>query len=154
MRWLILIALIFFPLHAQIQHPDARLKKDLLDTPSVRLVQQNTRIASVFKMIEYGIQRCDVDEFKKELGTMVSIAIGSSERGYYSMHQAASVLSGYFSRRRSVSFAFSRIYVKGSAPYATGRLLYIQKGTQESAQVYVSLTKQESRWVINQFNIY
>jgi hypothetical protein len=155
MRWLFFILLFTFPSEAQMKlQPDARIKKDILDTPSVRLDQQHSRKVAVFKIIEYGIQKCAVEEFDRDLGTLVSISIGSSERRYYSMHQAASVLSGYFSRRKPVSFEFSSIHEKGAAPYATGRLVYIQKGNQESVQVYVSLTKQDSRWVINQFNIY
>lgn len=109
---------------------------------------------AAFRDIEYGIRKCTVQEYENELGEIISIAIGSSERGYFSMNQAVSVLSEYFSGRKSVSFEFSRIYEKGPTPYATGRLVYIQKGNQESAQVYVSLIRQKSRWVINQFNIY
>ena len=155
MRWLLIILLFTFSTEAQIkQHSDARIKKDILDTSSVHVDQQHAKVFNVFKIIEYGIQKCAVEEFDKELGTMVSIAIGSSERGYFSTNQAVSVLSRFFSRRRPVSFAFSRIHEKGATPYATGRLLYIQKGNQESVQVYVSLTRQDSRWVVNQFNIY
>jgi hypothetical protein len=155
MRWLFIILLFTFSSEAQVkQQFDARIKKNILDTPSVRVEPQHSKVSAVFKIIEYGIQKCAVEEFDNELGTMVSIAIGSSEHGYFSMNQAASVLSGYFSRRRPISFEFSRIHEKGAAPYATGRLIYIQKGNQESVQVYVSLTQQDSRWVVNQFNIY
>lgn len=153
MKWLLIILLLTYSAEAQPnQQSDARIKKDLSDTPNVRVDKQ--KAAAVFKIIEHGIQKCAVDEFDKQLGTMVSIAIGSNARGYFSMNQAASVLTGYFSRRKPISFEFSRIYEKGTAPYATGRLIYVQKGNQESVQVYVSLTRQDSRWVVNQFNIY
>jgi hypothetical protein len=155
MRWLFIILLFTFSSEAQMkQQSDARIKNKILDTPSVHLDQQHSKVFAVFKIIEYGIQKCAVEEFDKELGTVVSIAIGSSERGYFSMNQAASVLSGFFSRRRPISFEFSRIHEIGAAPYATGRFIYVQKGNQESVQVYVSLTRQDSRWVVNQFNIY
>ena len=155
MRYLFFIILFTFSTGAQTKHQfDARMKKDMLDTPSVHLDQQHSRVTAVFKIIEGGIQKCTVEDFDKDFGTIVSISIGTSERGYYSMHQAASVLSGYFARRRPISFEFSSIHGKGPTPYATGRFLYLQRGNQESAQVYVSLTKQDSRWVINQFNIY
>jgi hypothetical protein len=114
----------------------------------------HSTVAAVFKTIEYGIRKSAVEEFAKELGSVVSIAIGSGEHGYFSKNQAASVLTGYFLGRRLVSFQFSRVNEKGTTPYATGRLIYIQKGIQESVQVYVSLTRQDSRWVVNQFNIY
>jgi hypothetical protein len=108
----------------------------------------------VFRKVEDGIRTNLMNEYEDKLGAMVSISIGSDERGYYSMNQAVSVLAGYFSERRPVSFSFSRIHEKGIVPYATGRFVYVQKGIQESAQVYISLTQQNSRWVINQFNIY
>ncbi|MGD1045826.1 MAG: DUF4783 domain-containing protein [Bacteroidota bacterium] len=155
MKWLFVILLFSFSSHAQVkQQSETFPPKEILGTPSIRLDQQHFKVLAVFQKIEYGIRMCTVEEFDGELGTMVSIAIGSGERGYFSMNQAASVLSGFFSGRRPVSFAFSRIHEKGNAPYATGRLVYVRKGNQESVQVYVSLTRQDSRWVINQFNIY
>jgi hypothetical protein len=155
MKWLFVILLFSFSSQAQVkQRSEAHPPKEILGTPSVRLDQQHSKVLAVFQNIEYGIRMCTVEEFDRELGAMVSIAIGSGERGYFSMNQAASVLSGYFSGRRSVSFEFSRIHEKGNTPYATGRFVYVQKGNQESVQVYVSLTRQDSRWVINQFNIY
>ena len=95
-----------------------------------------------------------MQQYETEFAAVVSITIGSGERGYFSNNQAASIVSGYFSERRSISFEFSRIHEKGAAPYATGRFVYVQKGNQESVQVYVSLKRQDSRWVIGQFNIY
>jgi hypothetical protein len=155
MRWLFVILLFTFSSEAQMkQRSETQTPKEVLDTPSVRLDQQRSKVLAVFKNIEYGIRKCVVEEFYKEFGTIVSITIGSGERGYFSMNQAQSVLTGYFSGRRPVSFEFSRIHENGITPYATGRLVYIQKGNQESVQVYVSLTRQDSRWVINQFNIY
>jgi hypothetical protein len=155
MRWLFIILLFSFSSDAQIQRQsDARLKKEISGTPSIRFDQQHSKVLALFKKVEHGIQKCAVEEFDKELGAIVSIAIGSGERGYFSKNQAVSVLSRFFSGRRPVSFQFSRMVDKGTTPYATGRLIYIQKGNQESVQVYVSLTRQDSRWVISQFNIY
>ena len=109
---------------------------------------------AVLHQVELGIRTCTVDGYENELASMVAISIGSGERGYFSTNQALSVLASYFSGLHSVSFDFSSIHEAGSAPYATGRLVYVKKGIQGSAQVYVSLTRQESRWVVSQFNIY
>jgi hypothetical protein len=155
MRWLFIILLFFFSSEAQVkQQSESPPQKEILAKPSARLDQQHTKVLAVFQTIENGIRKCSVEDFERELGALVSIAIGSGERGYFSINQAVSVLSEYFSGRRPVSFEFSRIHEKGEAPYATGRFIYIKKGNQESVQVYVSLTRQDSRWVINQFNIY
>jgi hypothetical protein len=155
MRWLYIIFLFYSFSEAQVKQPPvARPQKELPGIPSVRVELQHSKVFAVFQTIENGIRKCAVEEFDKELGAIVTIAIGSGERGYFSMNQAASVISEFFSGHRPISFEFSRIHEKGAAPYATGRLVYIQKGNQESVQVYVSLTRQDSRWVINQFNIY
>ena len=155
MKRMFVILLLFYSSEAQVrQISDVSQKKEIVGTPSTNLDQQHSKVLAVFKNIEYGIRMCTVEEFEGELCAMVSIAIGSGERRYFSMNQAVSVLSGYFSGRRPISFEFSRIHEKGAAPYATGRFVYIQKVNQESVQVYVSLTRQDSRWVINQFNIY
>jgi hypothetical protein len=127
---------------------------DTLALPSVNSIIRSTPIAEIFRKIELGLQNNTVDKFKKELGEIVSMTMSSGEHGYYSANQAVSVLVNYFSDRRLVSFGFSQIHEKDSAPYATGRFIYVQKGIQKSAQVYVSLTQQDSRWVISQFNIY
>jgi hypothetical protein len=155
MRWLCIILLFHFSSHAQVkQQTDARSNNEIPGMPSVRLGQQHSKASAVFQSIESGIRKCAVEEFDKELGALVTISIGSGARGYFSMNQAGSVLSEYFSGRRPISFEFSRVHEKGGTPYATGRFIYIQKGNQESVQIYVSLTRQDSRWVINQFNIY
>jgi hypothetical protein len=152
-----LLAIVLFSSFslAQVkQESESPLPKDTLRKPYTRLNQQHSRVLAIFQNIEHGLQMCTVETFDREFGTMVSIAIGSGERGYFSMNQAASVLTEYFSAHRPISFEFSHIYEKGNAPYATGRLVYVHKGNQGSIQVYVSLTRQDSRWVINQFNIY
>jgi hypothetical protein len=127
---------------------------DTLVIPSVYSAVQHSPIAEIFRKVEHGLQNNAVDKFKKELGEIVSMTISSGEHGYYSANQAVAVLVGFFSERRLVSFKFSRIHEKDSAPYATGRFIYVQKGIQKSAQVYVSLTHQDSLWVISQFNVY
>jgi len=155
MNLLFVITLLSFTFAAQVKQPSSHQKtKKTHNVQTTRPERQQSDVSKILKKIEQGLKTGSVNEFEKELGTMVSIAIGSNERGYYSMNQSASVLAGYFSGRRPIAFEFSRINEKGLEPYATGRLVYVHKGNQESAQVYVSLTREDSRWVISQFNIY
>jgi hypothetical protein len=156
MKWLIVVIILFsFSSAAQVQQQsEARPKKETPGAPSFLSDQQHSKMSAVFHRIEDGIHKSTVEEIEKDLAALVSIAIGTGQRGYFSKNQAVSILSGYFSGRRPVSFDFSRIHEQGTVPYATGRFVYVQKGNQESVQIYVSLTKQDSRWVISQFNIY
>jgi hypothetical protein len=153
MRWFLIILLMPFISEAQVKTQTvASQANDTLT--SAHSAIQRTLIAEIFRNVEQGLQNNTADKFKNNLGEIVSMTISSGEHGYYSANQAVSVLVGYFSERRLVSFRFSRIHEKDFAPYATGRFIYAQKGIQKSAQVYISLTQQDSRWVISQFNIY
>jgi hypothetical protein len=82
------------------------------------------------------------------------VNMSGGESGYFSANQTVSILQRYLSGRTSLSFEFSRYNDLGPTPYATGRLTSISRGRRESAQIYVSLRHQDSRWVITQFNIY
>ena len=153
MKWLLPIFFIISISGAQIkQHllPNSGNTKDL----RFKLESQNTEVLEVIKKVELGIQSNSISMFEHEFGSMISVSLGTTERGYVSANQIISMLLNYFSIRRPVTFEFSSIYDKGSAPYATGRLVYIHKGNQGSAQVYIALTIRESKWVINQLNIY
>jgi hypothetical protein len=153
MKWFLVILVISFISEAQVKpQPVANQANDTLI--SAHSTIQHTPIAEIFRKVEQGLQNNAMNKFKKELGEIVSMTISSGEHGYYSSNQAVSVLVSYFSDRRVISFEFSRIHEKDSVPYATGRFIYVQKGIQKSVQVYVSLTRQDSLWVISQFNIY
>lgn len=116
--------------------------------------QENLRIEEIIRKVEEGIRSGSVKTFRDELGTVVSVSIGSVERSSLSTNQTISVLADFFAIRKTISFHFSLVELKRPAPYATGRVVCIQKGNKESAQIYISLSMQDSRWVISQFNIY
>jgi Domain of unknown function (DUF4783) len=155
MKWLLTILLMSFIFETQAKTQRVTTQADdTLVIPSVHSSTKRSPITEIFQNVEYGLQNNAIDKFEKELGEIVSMTISSGDHGYYSANQAVLVLVGYFSEHRLTSFSFSRIHEKGSMPYATGSFIYVQKGIQKSAQVYVSLTHQDSRWVISQFNIY
>jgi ribosomal protein S20 len=155
MKRTILILFLFCIGNAQAQRNDlSNNVKDSAVVQTARDVTNKDKLREIFKKVEKGIKTGKVEEYEKEINNLVSIAIGSNEQGYYSTNQALSILVGYFSERRSISFDFTKIHETGTSPYATGRFVYLHKGVQESAQIYVSLTLQDSIWLISQFNIY
>jgi hypothetical protein len=109
---------------------------------------------SLLEDIEAGIAEGDISSFSKHFDKQVFVNITKGESGYFSSNQTSSLLHHYVASRKIVSFKFSRVSEKGISPYATGRLVTLYRGSQESAQVYVSCSWQDSRWVIGQFNIY
>ena len=155
MKLTILISLLFFYPIAQVLENNLSCQvKDSLVTSATTKENSGDKVRDIFQKVEKGIKTGKIDEYEKEMDNLVSITIGPNEHGYYSTNQALSILHGYFAERRPVSFGFSKIHETGTSPYATGRFVYLQKGIRESAQVYVSLTFQDSIWVIGQFNIY
>lgn len=152
---LLIIMLLVYTAEGQVKSRSTtrRLseKNSMRSTPAI---QGNPKVLEIFKKVEGGIKSGKVEIFDNEFGAMISMNITSGEHGYFSSNQASSIISNYFSNRRTVSFDFSRINDKKPTPYATGRYIYVKTGNQESMQVYISLTLQDTRWVINQFNIY
>jgi hypothetical protein len=82
------------------------------------------------------------------------MTIRGSESGFFSSAQSLTILKNFFTSRKPTQFSFSQMNDTVPHPYATGRLDFVLRGSRESVQVYVSLTQQDSAWVINQFNIY
>jgi hypothetical protein len=132
------------------QSRTSQIGDSLLESKSIR----HSSIAEVFQKVEQGVKTNTLGTLGGEYAFIVSITIGAGEHGLYSLNQSKAILEGYFSERHTISFEFSKIQETAPSPYATGRFIFIQKGVQKSAQVYVSLTQQDSRWVISQFNIY
>jgi hypothetical protein len=155
LKWL--LPILFF-----VAITDAQVKRSLITAPTKKNLEiqstksdlQSKKVLEIIKKIEQGIQQGVIVTTANDFGSMISVSFGLNERGYVSSNQAISMLTNYFSNRRSISFQFSHIQDKGSAPFATGRFVYLYKGIQESAQVYIAFTNQDSKWVINQLNIY
>jgi hypothetical protein len=156
-RWGIAILLLFVVDNAYSQiRPDNhdRLYPTLLDKGSRMTDEQTQKVRTLFEIIESGITAGKVGSFSDQFDKQVFVNITKGENGYFSSEQASSLLQHYFSMRKVLSFKFSRSSEKGFTPYATGRLVTIYNGNQESAQVYVSCSWQNGEWVIGQFNIY
>ncbi len=117
-------------------------------------IKRQQEADELFYRIEFGIASGSVEKFSDAFGSSLSLSVGTVERGLYSANQVKAILSEYFSGRHITGFSFSRIKNSAINPYATGRLVFIRRGNQESAQVYVLLSLQNAHWKISQFNIY
>jgi len=104
--------------------------------------------------IQAGIAKGDARLFADHLGPQVYMSLKGTEGGYYSANQALYVLQSFLSIHRPISFTFSTQGEQEDNPFATGRGFFIAKGLRESAQVYVSLTRSDGRWVVVEFNVY
>ena len=159
MRSCVIILLAFFGLVQQsaAQLPSQRKapRNDLsnITDPQLRKPQQS-EARKLFGVIEQGIVNASLGSASASFAQQVFVNMSGGESGYFSANQTVSILQRYLSSRTSLSFEFSRFNDAGPTPYATGRLTSNSRGRRESAQIYVSLRHQGSRWVITQFNIY
>lgn len=159
MRYLALLLTVFLlVIHlAQAQSPGVRRMPRQVPAVGRELQARTTNQAAVrtlFGTIQRGIVSSPLALTSSQFAQQVFVNMSGGESGYFSANQAASILQRYFSSRTSLSFEFSRFSDSGSMPYATGRMGFTSRGRRESAQIYVSLRFQDSRWVISQFNIY
>jgi hypothetical protein len=151
----IFVLLLGHTLQAQV--PDIRSlmqKKSGVVRQQQGRASQRADVRRLFETIERDIVRSSLTESSRHFAEQVFVNMSSGESGYFSANQTASILQRYLSSRTSLSFEFSRFSETGTTPYATGRLSFVSRGRKESAQVYVSLRFQDSRWVVSQFNVY
>lgn len=136
-----------------VQRKAPRNDLSTIQDPQLRKPQQ-AEVRKVFGQIEQGIVNASLNSSSANFAQQVFVNMSDGESGYFSANQTVSILQRFLSNRTSLSFEFSRFNDTGPAPYATGRLTSVSRGRRESAQIYVSLRHQASRWVITQFNIY
>jgi hypothetical protein len=155
--WMVILSLcIVAEASAQVRPIQQRKQKrdSLVGEEAVRFSPQQVAVRSLFGKIQHGILSASLASSPSFFANQVSVNISGGESGYYSANQVLSLLQNYFVTRKPAGFEFSRFHDLGPAPYATGRLTYNTRGNRESAQVYVSLVEQDSKWVISQLNIY
>ena len=115
---------------------------------------QDPEAQRVFRSVQDAIGSGSTAVLRGYFGEQVSLNLQRVESGVYSANQAASILGTYFAPRQPISFSFSRMSDTGPNPYGTGRLTFVHKGNRQSVQVYVSLARRGSTWVVSEFTVY
>lgn len=108
----------------------------------------------VFESVKNGLAQSNVSAFSGQMAPQVYINLRGGESGYFSASQAYYVLEGFMRNRRLLYVDFSSYGDSGAMPYATGSVAFNIKGSRETAQVYVSLTRHDGRWLVAQINIH
>lgn len=154
---LVLIALVAALQYSAAQSPSQRRLPRREPVPGREIqdrIPNQADARKLFGIIEQSILSSSLTSASSHFAQQVFVNMSGGESGYFSANQTVSILHRYFSSRSSLAFEFSRFSDTGTTPYATGRLTFTARGRRESAQVYVSLRFQDTRWVISQFNIY
>ncbi len=108
----------------------------------------------VFETVRSGLVSGQVSSLSEHMGAQVYVNLRGGESGYFSANQAYYLLENYLRTRKFSSLEFNTMGEDESTPYATGIAGFDHKGSQESAQVYVSLSEVGEQWVISQIKIY
>ncbi len=107
----------------------------------------------IFTLVESGLRRADLSSLSKLFGREVFVSLKGGESGYFSTNQAFLIIQSFLRARRPVSFTFST-KEEGDESFATGSGVFLSKGSRETLQVYVAVSRLGGRWVISQFNVY
>jgi len=145
MRLLLLLALI-------ISEP---AKPASLSPECIHIIQQTDTIhVDEFALIERGIAEGSIASQEILFGATVTLRVLSDDPGRVSGSQARSILAGFFRMHTIVSFSFTKIDRRSDRPFATGRLVWIERGMRRSAQLFVALQRHAERMTISHFNVY
>ena len=109
--------------------------------------------AEIFSIVESGILHGEHPAISKHFGRQLYVSLKGEESGYFSANQASQIIRSFFGSRKPASFSFTTTETEGD-PFATGAGTFLGRGSKETLQIYVALTRQGNRWVISQFNVY
>jgi len=114
----------------------------------------SSAISSLFGTIQKGIMDEDVDLLSSSFAPQLCINLRGTDGCYYSANQALYIIKNFFGARHVFNFRLSTIGAAQESPYATGSGTFLHKGRREFLQIYVGLTRTDSRWVISQLSVY
>jgi len=132
----------------QDSSPAAQAPRKQTDQPA------RTEHKRVFDTVRSGLVSGQISSFSEHMGAQVYVNLRGGESGYFSANQAYYLLENYVKTRKFSNFEFNTTGEDEATPYATGTAGFDHKGSQENAQVYVSLSEVGDRWVISQIKIY
>lgn len=107
----------------------------------------------IFKEIEAAIKDADVENLSKYFGQQTYFSFSNGTNGYYSSNQAFYVVEDFFKLYKVTSFKFDYVKVDKNNSHATGKYNYDNRGRRSTAQVYISIKKIGTNWIITQFTI-
>jgi hypothetical protein len=115
---------------------------------------QSQTAEPVFRDVEMGILEGDAGTFSKHFARQISLSLSGTESGYFSGNQAAYIIQNYFKLHHTIRFRLTTISLDSPNPYATGGGSFQYRGSVMQLQIYISLSRQDNRWTITQFNVY
>ncbi len=109
--------------------------------------------STIFDEIETGILSNDVKSFSQYFSPQPYISLINGVNGYYSSNQTFYIIEDFLNTFKVVDFNFDEKKTQESVSFGKGIYYFEKKGKRESANLYITLTKQGSRWYITQISI-
>ena len=143
----IITVIFFLVLSNSIPAQQDNLQKNLnsLNKVKVQLI--------IFDEIEAGILKNDVKSFAQYFSPQPYISLINGVNGYYSSNQTYYIIEDFFRTFKVVAFNFEEKKTEESVSFGKGTYYFEKKGKREAANLYITLTKQGSRWYITQISI-
>jgi hypothetical protein len=107
----------------------------------------------IIKEIEESIKNEDVIKLAKYINSKTYFSLMGNINGYYTTNQAFYLLQDFFKLNRIQMFKFNYLNLEANNPYATGTLIYENKGRRNKAHVYVSIKRIGENWIISQLSV-
>ncbi len=126
----------------------------LSSTSEIFTKEQINSPAELFHSIEQGILQNEIDIFASYLGVQVTASIGDDQPEILSKNQAQAILQNFLHARHTIRFQFTTSRYDSDAGFATGRVVFTERGRKSNMQVYVRVMNINSKWYITQINFF
>ncbi|MDH7515765.1 MAG: DUF4783 domain-containing protein [Bacteroidota bacterium] len=127
-------------------HPAGRIEDQERATDS-------SAVRKVFSAAEAAIAGGELQGITGFLHAKVFLTLATGENGYYSAEQTLFILRNFFRQHAPLGFSFGNTKIGAESAYGVGFLRYVKRGQQGTAQVFLSLTRTEQGWRIDQITI-
>ena len=157
MKWTVVISFLLL-----VPTPDAQqrsrtknnLKNSLIAPAEAQQSVPRPEVVAFFANIQNLLAGDKVEGLQDQLAPAVNLTLPSGENGLFSSSQSAALLSSLFGQSKVRSVRFSKISDDGTTPFAAGSIASVQRGSLQTNQVFVAVSRRDGKWLIVQFNVY
>ena len=143
----IIVVMLFLVLTSNLSAQQNNLQRNLSSNRKVNVQ------SIIFDEIQTGILKNDVKSFSKYFSSQPYLSLINGVNGYYSSNQTFYIIEDFFKTFKVVDFNFVQKKSEESVSFGKGTYYFEKKGKRESANLYITLTKQGSGWYITQISI-
>jgi len=111
------------------------------------------KVKAIIIKAERGIVLSQISDLTDNLSSKTYLSLLNGVSGYYGNNQSYYILKNYLNDFKPVNCAFDNVQVKENTAFASGNIKYLHNGIRGSSIVFITLQKQNEKWVITQITI-